>query len=69
MSINRRDFLKTTAGSAAVASTLSIFPEVVEAKIGELAYEGESGKWMSSTCQGCTSWRSIQGLVVDGKVI
>lgn len=69
MSINRRDFLKTTAGSAAVASTLSIFPENVEAKIGELKYEGETGKWMSSTCQGCTSWCSIQGLVVDGKVI
>ena len=69
MSINRRDFLKTTAGSAAVASTLSIFPEEVEAKTGELGYEGEAGKWVASTCQGCTSWCSIQGLVVDGKVI
>jgi len=69
MSINRRDFLKTTAGTAAVASSLSLFPEEVEAKIGELKYEGEAGKWVSSSCQGCTSWCSIQGLVVDGKVI
>lgn len=69
MSINRRDFLKTTAGTAAVASTVSFFPSEAEAKIGELKYEGEAGKWMSSTCQGCTSWCSIQGLVVDGKVI
>jgi len=60
MSINRRDFLKTTAGTAAIASTVSFFPTEVEAKIGELKYEGEVGKWMSSTCQ---------GLVVDGKVI
>lgn len=69
MSINRRDFLKTTAGTAAIASTISIFPEAVEAKTGELGYEGEAGKWVASTCQGCTSWCSIQGLVVDGKLI
>lgn len=70
MSLNRRDFLKTTAASAAVAGTASVFTTTeAEAKIGELSYEGEAGKWMSSTCQGCTSWCPIQGLVVDGKVI
>jgi anaerobic selenocysteine-containing dehydrogenase len=70
MSINRRDFLKTTAATAAVATTVSVFtPQAVEAKTGELAYEGESGKWISSTCQGCTSWCSIQGLVQDGRLI
>ena len=36
MSINRRDFLKTTAGTAAIASTVSFFPSAAEAKIGEL---------------------------------
>ena len=67
MSLNRRDFLKTTAASAAVAGTASVFTTTeAEAKIGELSYEGEAGKWMSSTCQGCTSWCPIQGLVVDG---
>ncbi|AFL69686.1 molybdopterin-dependent oxidoreductase [Sulfurospirillum barnesii] len=70
MSLNRRDFLKTTAASAAVAGTVSVFTTTqAEAKIGELQYEGETGKWMSSTCQGCTSWCPIQGLVVDGKVV
>ena len=69
MSINRRDFLKTTAGTAAVASTVSFFPSEAEAKIGELKYEGEVGKWMSTTCQGCTSWCAIQGLVQDGRVV
>lgn len=69
MSINRRDFLKTTATTAAVASTVSVFETEAQAKTGELAYEGEVGKWMSTTCQGCTSWCSIQGLVNDGKVI
>ncbi|MBE0490877.1 MAG: molybdopterin-dependent oxidoreductase [Sulfurospirillum sp.] len=69
MSLNRRDFIKTTAATAAVASSMSFFSTEAEAKIGELAYEGEVGKWISSTCQGCTSWCPIQGLVVDGKVI
>lgn len=69
MSLNRRDFLKTTAATAAVAGSVSVLDTEAQAKIGELKYEGEAGKWMSSTCQGCTSWCSIQGLVVDGKVI
>lgn len=69
MSLNRRDFLKTSAATAAVASTVSFFPSEAEAKTGELAYEGETGVWMSSTCQGCTSWCPIQGLVVGDKVI
>lgn len=69
MSMNRRDFIKTSAASAAVASTVSFLPNEAEAKTGELAYEGEAGKWVSSTCQGCTSWCPVQGLVVDGKVV
>jgi anaerobic selenocysteine-containing dehydrogenase len=69
MSLNRRDFIKSTATTAAVASTVSVFDIKAEAKTGELKYEGETGKWVSSTCQGCTSWCAIQGLVVDGKVI
>lgn len=69
MSLNRRDFIKTSAATAAVVSSVSVFKTEAEAKTGELAYEGEAGKWMGSTCQGCTSWCSIQGLVVDGRVV
>lgn len=69
MSLDRREFIKTTAATAAVASSVSILETDAQAKTGELKYEGETGKWVSSTCQGCTSWCSIQGLVVDGKVI
>lgn len=75
MSMNRRNFLKISAtttaaaAAAAVSAPALLGPREAEAKIGELAYEGETGQWMSSTCQGCTSWCSIQGLVVGGKVV
>ncbi|MBN2964946.1 molybdopterin-dependent oxidoreductase [Sulfurospirillum sp. T05] len=69
MSMNRRDFIKTSAATAAVAASTSVFTPKAEAKTGELAYEGEAGKWVGSTCQGCTSWCAVQGLVVDGKVV
>lgn len=74
MSMNRRNFLKMSASSAAAAAaaaTVAPFmkPEEADAKIGELAYEGEAGKWIASTCQGCTSWCSIEGLVVGGRVV
>lgn len=69
MSMNRRDFIKTSAATAAVAATTSVFTPKAEAKTGELAYEGEAGTWVGSTCQGCTSWCAVQGLVVDGKVV
>lgn len=69
MSMNRRDFIKTSAATAAVAATSSVFTPKAEAKTGELAYEGETGKWVSTTCQGCTSWCPVQGLVVNGRVV
>jgi len=74
MSVNRRNFLKwsaasTAAAAAAVTAPSLLGPREAEAKIGELAYEGEMGTWVASTCQGCTSWCSIQGLVVGEKVV
>ena len=29
----------------------------------------ESGEWKATTCQGCTSWCSIQAYVVNGRAI
>jgi anaerobic selenocysteine-containing dehydrogenase len=71
MGINRRKFLKisATVTAATVAVPPLLGPKKVEAKIGELAYEGEAGKWITSTCQGCTSWCSVEGLVVGDRVI
>ncbi len=71
MSINRRKFLQISAATTATAVTAPPFfmPQKADAKIGELAYEGETGKWIPSTCQGCTSWCSIQGLVVGDRVV
>ncbi|MCK5068991.1 MAG: twin-arginine translocation signal domain-containing protein, partial [Desulfocapsa sp.] len=63
MSINRRKFLQASAATtAAVVAAPSIFgPQEADANIGELTYEGEVGEWVASTCQGCTSWCSVQG--------
>lgn len=71
MSINRRKFLQASAATtAAVVAAPSIFgPQEADANIGELTYEGEVGEWVASTCQGCTSWCSVQGLVVGGRVV
>ncbi len=71
MSMNRRKFLKVSATTTAAAVTVPtmLVPKDADAKIGELAYEGEAGKWVASTCQGCTSWCSIQGLVVGDRVV
>ncbi len=69
MSVNRRDFIKTSAATVAVASSVTFFKTEAEAITGELAYEGETGEWRATTCQGCTSWCAIEGLVVNGKVV
>ncbi len=71
MSINRRKFIQASAATtAAVVAAPSIFgSQEADANIGELTYEGEVGKWVASTCQGCTSWCSIQGLVVGERVV
>ncbi|MBU3937625.1 MAG: molybdopterin-dependent oxidoreductase, partial [Proteobacteria bacterium] len=68
MKIKRRDFLKLSAATGlAVAAfkgtTLSALAEVPKGTIG-----GEKpGKWMASTCQGCTTWCPIEIFVQDGR--
>jgi anaerobic selenocysteine-containing dehydrogenase len=68
MKIKRRDFLKLSAatGLAAAAfkgSTLNALAEVPRGTIG-----GETpGKWMASTCQGCTTWCPIEIFVQEGR--
>ncbi len=64
MEINRRDFLKATALTAGAVGIAQI-PEIE----ANTQVSGEVGKWVASTCQGCTSWCSIQGYVVDGRLV
>lgn len=70
----RRDFLKTTGLiSAGIAANMMLTSPVLRAfeKKSEkndkfLAYEG---KWVPSTCQGCTTWCAIEFFVQDGRVV
>lgn len=70
----RRNFLKTTGLiSAGVAASMMLSSPVLRAfeKKDEkgnkiLAYEG---KWIPSTCQGCTTWCAIEFFVQNGRVV
>lgn len=65
----RRGFVQAatlTAGACAVTTpTLRAFAETTEES--HIAESG--GTWHSSSCQGCTSWCSVQVYVEDGRVI
>lgn len=68
MKIKRRDFLKLSAATGVAAAafggrTLNALAEAPKGAIG-----GEKpGKWVASTCQGCTAWCPIQVFVQDGR--
>lgn len=70
MSITRRSFIKATtitgvaaAGFAAKKPILTAFSENSESS------KVETGKWLSSTCQGCTSWCPVKVYVENDRVI
>jgi len=66
---SRRTFIKGSAAVLAAASggpALSFFARVDPAQAQAQASVGE---WMSTTCQGCTSWCSVQVKVVDGRAV
>lgn len=67
---SRRDFLKQASMGAGCAALLSsLGPRyLVAAKAG--ASSGDIvGQWVSSTCQGCTSWCPVQVRVRDGLAV
>ena len=63
--INRRNFIKL---SAATAGSFGI-AQVPFVNADETKVAGELGKWIATTCQGCTSWCSVEGYVLDNKLI
>lgn len=66
MKLNRRDFLKLSGATATVtAGTITSMPVDLsaESKLDEV------GKWVATTCQGCTSWCSAEAYVFDNRVI
>ena len=71
--VTRRTFMKGTLMAGAGASVLLGNP--LKSTMRALADShddlcvAESGEWMPTTCQGCTSWCSAQAYIVDGRVI
>ncbi|MHC4535102.1 MAG: dehydrogenase, partial [Planctomycetota bacterium] len=68
--ITRKSFLKTATATAAVA----VYGTVSKPILGAFAQTSNSkpkepGQWKSTTCQGCTSWCSVQVYVVDGRAV
>ncbi len=66
--LSRKNFVKgAVAGSAAFAlsGALKNF-QAVEAGDGD---EKGAGQWVPTTCQGCTSWCSLEVLVQDGRAV
>ena len=69
MKIRRRDFLKVGATAGAVAAVglppLNAFAKTkVRGRMGE-----ETGKWIPTSCQGCTTWCPIEVFVQDGRAV
>ena len=68
MKIKRRDFLKMSAatGLAVAAFKGTTLNALAEAPKGTIGGE-KAGKWMASTCQGCTTWCPIEIFVQEGR--
>jgi anaerobic selenocysteine-containing dehydrogenase len=69
MKISRRDFLKVTATTGAVAAagmySLNAFAMGSKPKfLGEYP-----GTWLASTCQGCTAWCPVEFFVQEERVV
>ncbi len=70
MEMTRRGFLKSLSAAGATAAGSGILAPALRAfAITGKAPVEESGAWRPTTCQGCTSWCSVQAYVVDGRAI
>lgn len=68
MKMTRRGFLKASAATGLLVSVGTGVPVLKALAEDENAAPTE-GKWLSTTCQGCTSWCAARAYVVDGRVI
>ncbi len=67
---SRKDFLKTTAKAGTAAAVgIGVTPSLRALAQSPGVPATETGVWKPSTCQGCTSWCSIQIYVEDGRAI
>jgi len=68
--LSRRDFVKASvATGAAVAFSNGLKPEMKALAAATAPSTEGMGKWMPATCQGCTSWCSVQVYIIDGRAV
>lgn len=71
MKLSRRDFLKVGAAVGAAFTFSGLSHEAIAN--GTLTKEGtggtEPGKWIPSTCQGCTQWCPCEFFVQNGRAV
>jgi len=68
-SVTRRSLLKSSAGTGLIVAAsggplLSSFAQAAPGTLGDT-----QGKWVSTTCQGCTTWCPVQVRVVGGRAV
>jgi anaerobic selenocysteine-containing dehydrogenase len=71
MQIKRRDFLKASvaAGAAAAVSGPSLNAFAAADAKKAVTAGTEPGKWIASTCQGCTTWCPVEIFVQNGRAV
>ena len=67
-SLSRSDFMKG-AVVAGVAMAMGAGLRSLKAAVAPKDKASSEGKWHPTTCQGCTSWCSVQVLIRDGRAI
>lgn len=68
--LTRRSFVKASAAAGASAAVCTGLPLNLKALAEAASPPADGlGRWMPSTCQGCTSWCSKQVYVVDGRAV
>jgi len=68
--ISRRSFIRKGAGIGTVVGMTAGLPLNLKAfKENSSPIPESQGEWKSTTCQGCTSWCSVQVYVEDGRAI
>ncbi len=69
MQIKRRDFLKASVAAGAVAALSGPSLNAFAQSSGSKDMGTEEGKWIPSTCQGCTTWCPVEFFVQKGRAV
>lgn len=69
MRIRRRDFLKASSAVGAAAMCTTPRLNALAAGAPEISSGEEAGRWVATTCQGCTTWCPLEVFVQDGRAV